>query len=127
MGKYVDELISMYEGPKEYIDCLLNSHNQEIAEGKLSEIDVKRHVCWEILEEYASDYLSEENLIACSECLGISKNDLDLNVVREIKDRREKERENIRKYHRISREEHLKILALQSQYYKWAKCETEED
>ena len=117
----------MYGGVKEYIDCLLNSHNQEITEGKLSEIDVRRHVCWEILEEYAGDLLSEEGLIACSEYLGISKADLDLNVVREIKDRREKERENIRKYHMISREEHLKILALQSQYYKWAKCETEED
>lgn len=120
-------MVAMYGGVKEYIDFLFDIRKERFEGKSRDDKELRCSVCWNILQDYTSGYLSEESLIACSEYLGISKNDLDLNVIREIKDRREKERENIRKYHMISREEHLKILALQSQYYKWAKCETEEE
>lgn len=123
-----DEMVAMYGGVKEYIDFLFDSSKERFKGKSRDDKEFRRSVCWNILGDYTNDFLSEESLIACSEYLGISKNDLDLNLVRKIKDTAKKMREYGEKDDiRLACLELHKLVALKEKYYEWAKCESEED
>ncbi len=124
MGDF-DEIISEV-GVQEFVDHYHGISSRQDGKRKLSKKAARHRACWTLLHGYAWGLISEENFVACSEYMGVSKDDIDLNLIREIKTLTEKELEYIEKHQPITRKEHQKIQALYSKYYKNVKCEGED-
>lgn len=92
---------------KNYIDELTEGIVEELGEAEPDMESVKDTVGMNVLYKFTHDEMSEEDFLACVEYLGISKDEIDMNLVREIKAKREKEAEYRRNYKEKKKRERL--------------------
>ena len=92
---------------KQYVDDLIDDLIQESGDTDPDMESFKDLAGTNVLYSYTHNQMSEETFLACAEYLGIPRNEIDMNLVKEIKAKRDKEAEYRRRYKEKKKAERL--------------------